>query len=151
VHVDHDRALTGAVYLRRPEIDAQAVFARYTNGRAAMNQELIFVVASLVFAIPGEVSLAGPPTGLLLRTDAAIFQRVANPCPGLRFCRRHKSPVSGGRRAIGDTFEDINVVVLETTDLSRTRLHHCSGVRGNDLAPPAGCRQILWSGVRGSC
>jgi hypothetical protein len=55
VHPDHDRALTGAVYFRSPEIDTQAVFARYHDGRAAMNQELIFVVASQVFAIHIEV------------------------------------------------------------------------------------------------
>ena len=100
----HDRALRLELELIsgvQRLIAAGQVFAEDQNRpRGDGDQEPGLVAVSAIPAIHVGVRR------VLRRTHAAIFQRVANARPGLRFGRRHKAPAPGGRRAIGDAFED---------------------------------------------
>src|SRR5580700_10284263 len=111
MHVDHNWALVRAVNLRCPDVDAQAVFARHKDGRAAMEQECVLVVARQVMPIGIEVR------GELLRADASVCKGVANSGPGFRFSRWHETPGPGGRRAVRHAFVRVYTVPLESADL----------------------------------
>src|ERR1039457_5277361 len=111
MHVDHNRALTRTVDLRRPDVDAQAVFARHRDGGSTMEQKCIFVVARQVMPVRLEVR------GILLWANASVRKRVANPGPRFRFGRWHKASGAGRRRTIRHPIECDYAVPREFTDL----------------------------------
>src|SRR6266851_7800362 len=109
VHVDHDWALMRRIDLRRPYIHTQAVLAG-NQGRAAMQQELIFIGVRQVFPVHIKVR------GVQVWTNTAILQRVANSRPRFRLDWRHEAPGASGGRTVGYTFEKVYAVPPESTD-----------------------------------
>ncbi len=89
VHVDHDGPFMRCIDLRRPYIHAQAVLPG-NQGRAAMQQELIFIGVRQVFPVHIKVR------GVQVWTNPAILQRVANSRPRFRLDRRHEPPCARG-------------------------------------------------------
>src|ERR1700724_4248220 len=89
VHVDHDWALMRRIDLRRPYIHTQAVLA-WNQGRAAMQQELIFIGVRQVFPVSIKVR------GVQVWTNTAILQGVANSRPRFGLDWRHEAPCGGG-------------------------------------------------------
>src|SRR6267378_6207760 len=90
VHVDHDRTLMGAIDLLCPKIEAQAVLAGDRGSRSAMQHERIFIGVRQVFPISIKVR------GILVWTNTAILQRVANSRPRFRLDWRHETPGASG-------------------------------------------------------
>src|ERR1700746_665378 len=86
VHVDHDWALMRRIDLWRPYIHTQAVLAGDRGGRATMQHERIFIGVGQVFPVSIKVR------GVLVWTNTAILQRVANSRPGFGPDWRHEAP-----------------------------------------------------------
>src|SRR5258708_3622336 len=136
VHVDHDWALMRRIDLRRPYIHTQAVLAG-NQGRAAMQQELIFIGVRQVFAVHIKVR------GVQVWTNTAILQRVANSRPPFRFDWRHEAPGASGGGTVGYTFEDVYTVPPKSTDFPCGCFCYGGRVGSDDRAAPANACSAL--------
>src|SRR6266702_4710511 len=131
VHVDHDRALTRGIDLLCPKIEAQAVLAGNRGGRATMQHERIFIGVRQVFPVSIEVR------GVLVWTNTAILQRVANSIPRFGLDWRHEAPGASRGGTIGYAFENVHTVPLEAPDFPSICFCDRCRVGSNDCAVPA--------------
>ena len=134
MHVDHDWALVGPTDLRRPKIQAQAVFAGHCRSRATVQHELIFVGVRQIFPVSIKVGR------VLIRANAAILQRVANSSPRFRFNWWHEASLASCGSAIGKTFEGVDAIAPEAPDLSSGRFCNGRGIGGGNCAACATAR-----------
>jgi hypothetical protein len=127
MHENHYGAFMGTIDLGCPKIEAQAVFASYSGCSTTMEYECIFIRTREILSIGVEVR------AILVRADATILQRVANPAPGLGSRRRHEAPWACCRSPIGRAFENVDTVPPEAAYFSSGRLSN-SFVGGNNPA-----------------
>jgi hypothetical protein len=92
-----------------------------------MEYECIFIRIREILSIGVEVS------GILVRTDPTILQRIANSGPGLGTRRGHEAPCTSSGSTIGHAFENVHAVPPKAADLSSGRFSDGS-VRGSNLA-----------------
>src|ERR1700746_3517808 len=127
MHVNHDRTFMGTIDLGCPKIQAEAILTRDCGSGTPLEYECIFICIREVLSISNEMS------GILVRTDATILQRVANSAPRLRTRWRHEAPCARSGGTIGHAFEKIHTVAPKAADFSSHRFRNRS-VRGHNRA-----------------
>jgi len=139
VHINHDWAFMRAIDLRCPKIEAQAILAWDRGSRATMQHELIFVGGRKVFP----VGIEG--RRVLVRANASILRRVANPTPRFGLDWRHEAPSTRRGGAIRYAFENVHTVPPEAADFAAGCFcdRHC--VRRGDRATFPACCRVLFS------
>src|SRR5437660_11604448 len=96
-----------------------------------MHYECRFVGLGQVFAVRIEVCR------VLGGARSAILERVSNSRPRLRLVRWQEASGTGGRGAIGYTFENVDAIPPEAPDFSRDRFCNRRGVRRNNQVAAA--------------
>src|SRR5271168_1459975 len=98
----HDRPFAIVVDAGSPNVHPQAVLSRLTV--IPMEQERILV---LIPAFPGR-----------RRTNLLVVECTPDAGPWLRFLRRHKSVLSPGGGAVGNSLENMNSVARVSANLA---------------------------------